>query len=403
MDMEKINVFVSPGSGDLTGGTHLAIQAAIDYVSGLGGGVVRLGAGIYEIDSALHLRTGVELCGTPGETVLRRGEERVSPLLADADLHEREVTVQYPDYFPIGQSIIVKLADRSKGFLDTTATVIGRRGNVLYLDRELYATIFVHEGGIVSTLSPVVSAYECRDVVLRHLHIEGNRERNSLANGCRLAGIYLFQCHNALLEHCQVYRYNGDGISYQGGSDIAVAHCDCSDNSGKGIHPGSGTDRTRISHSRFAGNGMDGIFFCWRVRSGIVEYCDSSGNGMSGFSIGHKDTGNWIRHNRFAGNRYYGLFFRNEPDPMAASHNIVRHNRIEDNGSKEMGYVGIRLRGSTRDVEIGCNDIRFPKGAAGTIGICIEEHVQDIRLLDNTFLNCCKDVHTHWLLDEETH
>ncbi|WP_164821483.1 right-handed parallel beta-helix repeat-containing protein [Paenibacillus koleovorans] len=407
-NMEKIIVTVGPESGDLTGSTHIAIQAAIDYVARLGGGVVRLDAGVYELDCAVHLASGVELCGAgdggdgkgEGQTILRRGAERVSPLLADADQHEREVTVREPELFPIGQSITVRRADVSKGFLDTTATVIGKRGNVLYLDRELYATVLMKDGGIVTTMSPVVSAYHCRDIALRHLRIDGNLELNSLADGCRHGGIYLFQCHDALLEHCHVSRFNGDGISYQGGSDIVVRHCECSGNAGKGIHPGSGTSRTRISHSQFRNNGMDGIFFCWRARDGIVEHCDSSGNRMSGFSIGHKDTGNVISNNQFSGNRFYGLFFRNEPDPMAANHTVVKDNVIEDNGSETMGFVGIRLRGFTRDVEISGNRITFPAGSRGTIGICLEEHVSDIRLSGNTFENCRRETHSHWLLEE---
>ncbi|MDF2648035.1 MAG: nitrous oxide reductase family maturation protein [Paenibacillus sp.] len=365
LEMEKIHVNVSPESaGDLTSTTHLVIQAAIDYVSRLGGGVVHLDSGIYEIDSAIHLSTGVELCGSSdGETILRRGAERVSPLLADADQHEREVTVRDPDLFPIGQSVTVRRKQRLSRH--------GGYGNRQTRERALprpraYATVPMRDGGLVTTASLVISAYDCRDIALRHPRIDGNLELNSLTDGCRHGGIYLFQCHGALLEFCHVNRYNGDGISYQGGSDIVVRHCESSGNAGKGIYLGSGTSRTRISHSQFRNNCMDGIFFCWRARDGIVEFCDSSDNAMNGFSIGHKDTGNFISNNRFSGNRFYGIFFRNEPDPMAANHTVVQHNRIEDNGCEEMGFVGIRLRGFTHDDEISGNVIAFPSGSRGT-------------------------------------
>src|SRR5690606_15855100 len=144
----------------------------------------------------------------------------------------------------------------------------------------------------------------------------------------------------------------------------------------------------------------DGIFLCWRVTDSVVEHCDSSGNGMSGLSIGHKDTHNVIRCNRFNDNAYYGVFFRNEPDPMGANYNVVEKNIIKDNGSEQMGYVGIRLRGGTKEVDLIENVITFERAPLNqTIGVCAEEHTRDIRLQGNTFVGCAKETHTSWLID----
>ena len=399
--MEKIVVTVEESSASASGKANRDIQAAIDYVSFLGGGTVKLGKGTFRIDTTLHLRSHVTLEGVPGETVLLQAEERVSALAADADLHERQVTVAQPELFPIGQTIAIRKASASMGFGDTAAVVVAKEGGVLHLDRELARTVLVSDGGVATTQTSVVSAVDCEHVAVRHVIVEGNKH-NSLAEGCRNAGIYLYGVRNAVIERCVVRNYNGDGISYQHCSAIRVASCECVGNGGKGIHPGSGTVGTQIVHSVFNENGMDGIFLCWRVQDSIVEHNEAVGNAASGLSIGHKDIRNAIRFNRFADNRYYGIFFRNEGDPMAANYNRVEGNTIEDNGSEPMGYVGIRIRGYTHHVELVGNRISFAKAPADrTIGICMEEHTRDIRLENNEFVGCALQTHHHWLPEGE--
>jgi len=400
--MEKVVITVGESSGDLTGGTNRAIQAAIDYVSYLGGGTVRLTEGVFRLESTIHLRSGVKLEGSPGRTVLQQCEERMSAITADADLHENQVSVEHPDLFPVGQTVTIRKAADSMGFGDTVAVVTGKNGSVLYLDRELHATVLLAHGGIVTTQTPMLSGYNCRGIEIRNLIIEGNRSNPTLANGCRCAGIFLFDAHDVSIEGCAVRNYNGDGISYQHCSSVRVASCECVRNGGKGIHPGSGTVGTQIVHSAFNENGMDGIFLCWRVQDSVVEHNEAVGNGASGFSIGHKDVRNAIRYNRFAGNRYYGMFFRNEGDPMAANYNRVEGNTIEDNGSEPMGYVGIRMRGHTHHVELVGNRIAFSKAPPDrTIGICMEGHTRDIHLENNEFVGCALQTHHHWLPEGE--
>jgi parallel beta-helix repeat protein len=399
--METSVLTIGLTSGDLIGRTNLVIQAAIDHLAHLGGGTVRIGEGTYEIASTIHLRSNVRLEGVANQTVLLQSAERVSPLLTSADQHERQITVQDPDYFPIGQTVSVRNAQGSMGFGETVAIVIGKEGNILHLDREMNATVQLHNNGCVSTQTPVISGYDCEQVEICNLTVEGNNQ-NQLANGCRHAGIFLFGAQRILIESCTVRNYNGDGISYQHCSDISISGCECVRNGGKGIHPGSGTKRTHIKDSRFVDNGMDGIFLCWRVQDSIVEHCVAIGNQMSGLSIGHKDTHNLIRFNRLSDNRFYGIFFRNESDPMAANYNRIESNVLEDNGSETMGYVGIRMRGHTHDVDLIANQISFSKAVPldRTIGICLEEHTRDIRMEDNEFSNCVKTTHSHWHMED---
>jgi parallel beta-helix repeat protein len=399
--MERIVVTVSEPSGNLADRANIVIQEAIEYVASLGGGTVRIGEGIFRMESTLHLRSNVKLEGSPGKTVLYNGEERISPILADADLHESQVTVKDPGLFPVGQTIMIRKAEKTSFFFDTVAVVVGKRGNVLYLDRELHSTILLRDGGIVTTQTPVISGYDCEQVEIRNLIVEGNKEHNhTLANGCRSAGIFLFAAHHVVIEGCTVRNYNGDGISYQHCSDIRVLECECVRNGGKGIHPGSGTTNTQIRNSRFIENEWEGIYLCWRVRDSVVEHCTAIGNKMSGISIGHKDTHNVIRFNQFTENQHYGILFRDEAEPMAGNYNHVEGNVLEDNGSEQTGYAGIRISGYTHDIDLVGNRISFTKAPLDrTIGVCLEEHTEAIRMEDNEFVNCSKTIHSHWLIE----
>lgn len=393
----NVNLSTDFEEGESAGRANRAIQAAVDYAAGLGGGTIHLGEGVFRLDSAIHLRSNIKLVGVPGKTVLFKTNERVASLLADADLHERQVTVDKPELFPVGQTVTIRNADSSLGFGDTVAIVAAKEGQTLFLDRELNASIAA-DGGIVTTQTPVISGYDCEQAEIRNLIVDGNKAQHSRADGCRNGGIFLFRSHRVRIEGCTVRDYNGDGISYQICSDIDVRDCDVVRNGGKGIHPGSGTVRTHIRNSRFMENGMDGIFLCWRVQDSLVEHNVAAGNGMSGLSIGHKDNRNEIRYNRFSDNRFYGIFFRNETESSSARSNRIEGNWIEDNGSESMGYVGIRIRGYTRDTDLVANRISFSKAPLDrTIGICLEEHTRDIRVQDNEFVNCRMNTHTHWL------
>src|SRR5688500_13536055 len=66
----RLEVQVGIDTGELRGGDHRALQAAVDYVAGLGGGTVRIAPGRYQMRNALVLRSNVEIVGEPGTTVL---------------------------------------------------------------------------------------------------------------------------------------------------------------------------------------------------------------------------------------------------------------------------------------------------------------------------------------------
>src|SRR4051812_15356268 len=61
---------VGVDDGDIRGNDHRVLQAAVDYVAGIGGGTVRVGPGRYAMRNALTLRENVRVVGVPGKTIL---------------------------------------------------------------------------------------------------------------------------------------------------------------------------------------------------------------------------------------------------------------------------------------------------------------------------------------------
>jgi len=59
----NLRVTVGISDADIVGDDHRALQAAVDYVGNLGGGLVVIGPGEYVMRDSLHLRSGVTLRG----------------------------------------------------------------------------------------------------------------------------------------------------------------------------------------------------------------------------------------------------------------------------------------------------------------------------------------------------
>jgi parallel beta-helix repeat protein len=377
----------------LIGTTELAIQAAIDYAANVGGGVVEIGSGVYDIRTSVKLRSGVHLVGTSGGggTVFRKAPEASYPLANDADLHESEFRIRESGAFRPGQTVTIR-SDKVNWFGVTVATVVREAEGVYSLDRPIESTVWVRDRAVVLSNFPVIWADVCSGAGVRHIEIDGNKAANSFVEGCRNGGIYLYRSSDVVIEHCTVRDYNGDGISYQRCEDIVVRRCSVLDNGGKGIHPGGGNERTRIEENTIRGNAMDGIFLCWRVRNSVVEGNDSSENGLSGFSVGHKDTHNVIANNRFARNRAHGIYFRHDLEPASANYNRFEGNVLVDNGSPEKGYVGIRIDGNAHDIDFVNNAVLYehvPESFKDqTVGLHADESVRNVRLSGNRFEGC---------------
>ena len=381
---ERPRIRVGLREGDIVGGDNRALQAAVDYIAGLGGGTVEIGPGEYILRDSLHLRSSVTVRGARGETVLRKARAVRSPLALDGDYGEEQVTIASPEGFEVGCGITIRDGE-SGGFHTTVARITGRSGNTFSIDRPLGADYMVDRGAEAATVFPVMSGQDITGARVEGIVIDGNRDENTALNGCRGAGIFLYRGFGTVIEGCTVRRYHGDGISFQQSNDVQVLGCISEDNAGLGIHPGSGSQRPIVRDCIARRNAEDGLFLCWRVRHGLFEKNVLEDNGRFGISIGHKDTDNLLAENVVRSNRQDGVFFRNESAGMAGHRNRIERNVIENNGSKDEA-AGIRVRGATRDLLFRNNLIRDTRAEGErkqTVGIRIEEHAGAVTLEGN--------------------
>ena len=369
---------------DIVGCDNRALQAAVDYIAGLGGGTVEIGPGVYMMRDSLHLRSFVTVRGTPGKTILRKAKAAVSPLALDGDYGEEQITLTQPEEFRVGDGVAI-WDKNANGFHTTVARITGRRGHTFSIDKPLNADCMIQDGAQAATVFPVVSGYHIEGARVEHLMIDGNQEENVALNGCRGGGIFLYRGFGTVIEHCATRNYPGDGISFQQSNDVIVEHCVSEGNAGLGLHPGSGSQRPIIRHCTARSNGEDGLFLCWRVRHGLFEKNILEDNGRFGISIGHKDTDNLLQDNQVRANHRDGVFFRNESVGMAGHRNRLVNNVIENNGQEEEAS-GIRVRGETRDLVFKNNvirDTRPPESRRQTVGIRIEEPAGEVVLDGN--------------------
>jgi len=190
---ELPKITVGKENADIIGDDNRALQAAVDYITGLGGGTVEIGDGEYIMRDSLHLRSNVTVCGKKrGKTILRKADGAVSVLALDGDFGEQQVTVEDPTGFAVGYGIAI-WDDRAGGFHITVARITGQNRNTFSIDKPLMADYMVQNKAKAATVFPVISAYNTEGVRIEDLAIEGNKESNVHLNGCRGAGIFLYR------------------------------------------------------------------------------------------------------------------------------------------------------------------------------------------------------------------
>ena len=383
-DRATVTVGTPGSSATLSGTDNIILQAAVDYVAGLGGGTVEIGPGEFLMRDSLHLRPHVTVRGQGDATILRKAPSVVSALALDGDFGEEQVTLAKADGFHVGAGIAV-WDKNAGGFHTTVGRITGRNGNTFSVSRPLMADCMVENGAQAATVFPVISGYEADGARIENLTIEGSKADNIHLNGCRGAGIFFYRSHGAVITGCVIRHYNGDGVSFQQSNDVQVTDCISEGNASLGFHPGSGSQRPVVKNNIARRNGEDGLFLCWRVKEGVFSGNTLEANGRFGISIGHKDTDNLIQNNRVLANAADGIFFRNESEGMAGHRNRIEDNLIENNGAKEPA-AGIRVRGETRDLILRNNTIRDTRPAGErrqTTGIRIEEKAGPITTESN--------------------
>jgi parallel beta-helix repeat protein len=393
----RAEIHVGIESGDLRGSDHRALQAAVDYVAGLGGGTVTIGPGRYVMRNALTLRYHVRIVGVPGQTVLVAADGARSLLACDGDCNERQITLADPAGFQVGDGVAISDSGQSGGFGVTTATLTAQLDERTFrISAPLYFDYLVSKNASARRAFPVVGGWGIRDATIEGLTIEGNRARSEPLDGCRGGGIYLFECEDVTIRGCTVREYSGDGISFQVSRRITVEECAAENNAGLGLHPGSGSQEPVLRGNRSVGNDRDGLFVCWRVRHGLFEENELRANQGSGISIGHKDSDNLFRANTITGNGKAGILFRNETEAMGAHRNRFEQNTILDNGSAAGGdtsWPSIVIRGAHHDLQFRDNTIGYTEPPSAAIpGIRASREARGLIADENEFRHVSQPV-----------
>jgi hypothetical protein len=371
-----VRVTQRPGEGDVYGVDHRALQGAVDYVAGAGGGTVSIGPGVYEMGDSLHLRSGVTVRGCGPETVLRKRASVVSALVLDGDYGEEQITVAGGQGFAPGAGVAV-WDDKSGGFHTVVATILEgplaprvpeeAGGSTFRVSRPMQADYLVSRNAMAATVFPVISGYHISQARIEQLTVDGNRAENESLNGCRGGGIFLYRAHGTTMLDCVVREYNGDGISFQQSNDVRLERCEVSGCAKLGLHPGSGSQRPIVLDCYSHDNGTIGLFLCWRVRGGRFERNRLEANGAVGISIGHKDTDNLFVENQAVGNARYGVLFRDESGPMSGHRNHFLRCTIAENGRGTADGAEVRVEGETRGIVFEDCAIGAAPAAAATL------------------------------------
>jgi parallel beta-helix repeat protein len=391
----RVEVRVGIDDGDLRGSDHRVLQGAIDYVAGLGGGVVTVGPGRYTFRNALTLRSNVHVRGTPGKTVFVPCDGAQFRLAANAPAGAREIRLADAAGLRVGDGVVLHDTAAS-GFAITTTTLVEqidattfRTSSPLIRD---YATA---RDATATHAFPIVAAVNVKDVLIEDLTIEGNRARAAASmDGCRAAGIYLYNSENVTIRNCSVRDYRGDGISVQWKSkDALVEGCRVENNAGFGLHPGSDSTACVFRRNRSLGNGGPGLFVCVAVRNCRFEQNVLRENGGEGISIGERDADNVFRDNEIIANRRAGVLFRGDTqsDDLEPHRNVFEKNTILDNGAA----AAVVVRGAPRGLVFRDNLLGLAAPRPGALGFTHGKAVRDLNLDANRYQHVTREVEVH--------
>jgi hypothetical protein len=176
--------------------------------------------------------------------------------------------------------------------------------------------------------------------------------------------------------------FNGDVFSWQITKDITIRNCEASYSTGKGFHPGTGSENTLVEGCSSHDN-LDGLFLCWRVKKGTFKNNKLFSNKRDGLSINKKDTDNNFINNHVYQNGRNGIWFNNYGEGNNSHRNVFSGNIVEDNGTRGPGY-GFFINSNVRDIAIHNNTIRDTGNKTQKSGILISKGAMNINVRDNT-------------------
>jgi len=382
---QDMTVTVGQGEGDLQGQDDKIIQAAVDYVSRLGGGTVHVLPGVYTLRNAIYLRPRITLRGSGEGTVLKKAPSVTTALIREADWFEYAVQVADPTGFTVGCGVALS-TDKQEWPALRLYTVTAIRGNVLYLDQRTEKDYYLSDSAKAQTLFSLLHGLNVDDVTVEDLVLDGNREQNEPIDGNYAGAVFMQYCDRWTFKRVTARNFHGDGFSFQVCDDIHFEECQALNNSHLGFHPGSGAQRPVFRHCTSQGNQI-GLFWCWGVCDGIAEDCVLSEN-QQGVNIGHRDTDNVIRRCTIERNSEVGILFRQEPNEYRTpDRNCIENCVLRDNGG-----CGIDIQWKTKDITIRNCRFESTDGNRQKVAIRISPEAEGIVLDGNEFRHCPVEV-----------
>jgi hypothetical protein len=379
-------------SADIIGRDERAIQSAIMLARSKNISRVRVLKGIYVCKNSIFLKAGIELTGEGNLTIIRRDTPKFSPLIKSVHHYERIIAVKNPDLFPVGCGIrITGIKRLTQEKISVRATVTAKNGHQLLLDKPYLGENFWLEEGEanVSTLVPLITGENIRDLIVRQLQIDGNiPTRNMVLGGGD--GIYLKNCQRAIIRDVYVHNNNGEAVGFEISHDVTVEKCVVEANA-LAMHAGSGSLRMHVRHNVIKNN-MHGFYFCWGIQQGMLENNEIRGNDTYGISIGFHDSHNTIRQNRIINNGEVGILFRGAHHPgQSPCDNLLESNMLENNGPKNEA-LGIKITAEADDIKIFSNNILEKRRGRKSVGILIEKTVKAVKMDKNVIRGFKKDI-----------
>ncbi|MBL8228159.1 MAG: right-handed parallel beta-helix repeat-containing protein [Bryobacterales bacterium] len=379
---ERVKVTVGRAKADLIGADHRVLQAAVDYVAGLGGGTVHVLPGEYRFRNAVKLRSNVRILGSGADSVCIK-EASIKTLLAEnSDWYDQEVTLTDPTGFQVGDGIVLRTRNPHNGSHDVyKRTLVARSGKRFRLDQMLTENYWTHEGAVASTMFALFDGFRIQDAVIENISLDGNRANNEYLNGNYVGCIFLRESNRIHMRGVEARNFNGDGISWQVCHDVRVENCRSHGHGGYALHPGSGSQRSVVTGCSLERSEI-GFFFCWGVKWALVENNKMLDNKRYGVSIGHNDTDNIVRNNQVERSGKTGIFLRQEHGPtFAPSRNLIEANRVVDSGDEK--GVAVDIEGFTESVTLRRNVVLETRQAASRVGVRIGKDAKQIQLAEN--------------------
>lgn len=379
---EMLTITVGQKSGDIVGSNERAIQAAVDSVARWGGGTVKILPGTYRFRNAVYLQSNIRITGSGLDSTIIKEPSIKSALAADSDWYDQEITLANAAGFQVGDGICLRAKNpHDNGNTVIKRTLVARNGNRFKLDRALRENTWLPGSPTAATLFPLFSGDNIKNIRIEDLAFDGNKANNEELDGNYAGCIFLQDCHTIQIRRVTARNYRGDGISWQICHDVVVENCHSHDNTGLGLHPGSGSQRPLMRNNKLVANDQ-GLFFCWGVKYGLAEKNTIEDNRRYGISIGHRDTDNIVRDNDIRRSGEVGILFRKE---RGFAYNAHR-NRIENNRIAEItkaGGAGIDIQGQTGQIQIRTNEIRHTADPSTRVGVRIGPEAGEVTLAAN--------------------